>query len=183
MSSSNTQNVADTILTNLSAYRSQADANLEWIKQEMSPYFLNLNKEEVKALTLLTISLDKLETLEKVTLVDRKSRLMIAQLSSSGSIYKTIYDLPRKPLSYAEITTSFNPLPNSDVALEVIRCDFKQSDDANEPNEGQETLDSATREEIFGHIKGNRAHLKGEKEIKKDKKITKRSSRSIARGG
>ncbi len=61
MSSSSSQPVADTILTNLSSYRSQADANLEWIKKEMSPYFLNLNKEEVEALTLLTMSLDKLE--------------------------------------------------------------------------------------------------------------------------
>ncbi len=153
MSSSNTQNVADTILSNISSYRSQADANLEWIKQEMSPYFLNLNKEEVKALTLLTMSLDKLESLEKVTLVDRESRLMIAQLSSLGSIYRTIDDLPPKPLSYAEITTSFNPLPDLDVALEVIRCDFKESDEENDSNERQEALANSTREEIAGHIK------------------------------
>jgi len=153
MSSSSTPNVADTILTNLSEYRSQADANLEWIKQEMSPYFLNLNKEEVKALTLLTMSLDKLESLEKVTLVDREFRLMIAQLSSLGSIYKTIHDLPPKPISYAEITTSFNPMPDIGVNLEVIRCDFKEPDEANDSSEGQETLSSAAREEFVNNIK------------------------------
>ena len=71
MSSSNVS-VADSILNNLTEYRSQADSNLDWIKREMSPYFLNLNKDEVEALTLLTISLDKLESLEKVTLVDRE---------------------------------------------------------------------------------------------------------------
>ena len=121
--------VADSILTNLNNYRSQSDANLEWIQQEMSPYFLNLNKDEVDALTLLTISLDKLNTLEKVTLVDRKERLMIAQVSTTGSIYRTIQDLPDIPLRYAEITTSFNPLPNSELALEVLRCDFKLLDE------------------------------------------------------
>ncbi len=153
MSSSSTQPVADTILTNLSVYHSQADANLEWIKQEMSPYFLNLNKEEVEALTLLTMSLDKIESLEKVTLVDRESRLMIAQLSSKGSIYRTIHDLPAKPLSYAEITTSFNPLPNSEDALEVIRCDFEQLDEVNDSKQEQGPLQSSTREEIAGFIK------------------------------
>ena len=148
MSSSSTQPVADTILTNLSVYRSQADANLEWIKKEMSPYFLNLNKEEVEALTLLTISLDKLESLEKITLIDRVSRLMIAQLSSKGSIYRTIHDLPEKPLSYAEITTSFNPLPDSDLALEVIRCDFMQLDDDDDSKQKQGPLENSIRKEI-----------------------------------
>ena len=153
MSSSSTQPVADTILTNLSAYRSQADANLEWIKKEMSPYFLNLNKEEVEALTLLTMSLDKLELLKKITLIDRESRLMIAQLSSKGSIYRTVHDLPDKPLSYAEITTSFNPLPGTDVSLEVIRCDFKQLDEVNDTKQDGETLQSSTREELASQIK------------------------------
>ena len=153
MSSSSTQPVADTILTNLSAYRSQADVNLEWIKQEMSPYFLNLNKEEVEALTLLTMSLDKLKSLEKVTLVDRESRLMIAQLSTKGSIYRTIHDLPEKALSYTEITTSFNPLPDSEVALEVIRCDFKELDEVNDSKQKQGSLDSSIREGIAGYIK------------------------------
>ena len=153
MSSSSTQPVADTILTNLSAYRSQADVNLEWIKKEMSPYFLNLNKEEVEALTLLTMSLDKIESLEKVTLVDRESRLMIAQLATKGSIYRTIHDLPEKPLSYTEITTSFNPLPDSEVALEVIRCDFKELDEVNDSKQKQGSLDSSIREGIAGYIK------------------------------
>jgi len=144
------QPVADSILTNLNAYRSQADANLDWIKQEMSPYFLNLNKQEVEALTLLTMSLDKLESLEKITLVDREERLMIAQLSTTGSIYRTIHDLPDIPLSYAEITTSFNPLPDSDVALEVLRCDFKL---ANKPGNTAESLSAALRAEIASHVK------------------------------
>ena len=152
MSSSSTQPVADTILTNLSSYRSQADANLEWIKQEMSPYFLNLNKEEVEALTLLTMSLDKLESLEKITLVDRESRLMIAQLSTKGSIYRTIHNLPVKPLSYAEITTSFNPLPDSELALEVIRYDYQQLDEDNDAKQEQEALQSSTRKEIAGYV-------------------------------
>lgn len=144
--------VADSILDNLTAYRSQADANLEWIKQEMSPYFLNLNKHEVEALTLLTISLDKLETLEKITLVDREERLIIAQLSKTGSIYRTIQELPDKPLSYAEITTSFNPLPDNEQALEVLRCDFKLLNESSSSQAGQVSLSAAVRDEIAAYV-------------------------------
>ncbi len=147
--------VANSILENLTAYRSQADANLDWIKQEMSPYFLNLNKREVEALTLLTISLDKLETLEKITLVDREERLIIAQLSRTGSIYRTIQELPDKPLSYAEITTSFNPLPDNEHALEVLRCDFKLSAESNASNSALVSLSDNTRNEIVAHVKND----------------------------
>jgi len=148
-----TISVADSIQSRLGQYRSQADANLDWIKQEMSPYFLNLNKNEVEALTLLTLGLDKLETFEKLTLVEREERLMIAQKSSLGSIYRTINELPDKPLRYAEITTSFNPLPDSLFSLEVLRCDF-QSPDASSLNQAQfATLDAATRGEIIAFVK------------------------------
>ena len=127
MSSSSTS-VVNSIQQNLTEYRSQADVNLEWIQREMSPYFLNLNKDEIDALTLLTMSLDKLGSLEKITLVDREEVLIIAQLSTTGSLYRTVHDLPDKSLRYAEITTSFNPLPDFNIELEVIRCDFDISD-------------------------------------------------------
>lgn len=145
--------VAESIQANLTDYRVQADANLDWIKKQMSPYFLNLNKDEVEALTLLTISLDKLQALEKVTLVDREERLMIAQLSSSGSIYRTTQGLPDKPLSYAEITTSFNPLPNCDVPLEVLRCDFNLLDESGTAITEQAPLSAAIRNKIASYVK------------------------------
>ena len=87
--SSSSASVVNSIQQNLTEYRSQADVNLEWIQQEMSPYFLNLNKDEIDALTLLTMSLDKLGSLEKITLVDREEVLIIAQLSTTGSLYRT----------------------------------------------------------------------------------------------
>lgn len=150
-----TKTVADSIQTNLSQYRSQADANLEWIKKEMSPYFLNLNKNEIEALTLLTLSLDKLDTFEKVTLLDRDERLMIAQKSSLGSIYRTIAELPDIPLRYAEITTSFNALPNSQSALEVLRCDFQLPQDPSNVANQPATISADRRNEIITHVKND----------------------------
>ncbi len=116
--------VAETISTKLTEYNQQVDTNLNWLKDNMSPYFLNLNKMEPDALSVLTLSLDKLEQFERITLINRDSRLMLAQVSYTGSIYDALQDLPEKPLLYAEITTSFQPLPDSENDLEVIRCDF-----------------------------------------------------------
>ena len=151
--SSSSASVVNSIQQNLTEYRSQADVNLEWIQQEMSPYFLNLNKDEIDALTLLTMSLDKLGSLEKITLVDREEVLIVAQLSTTGSLYRTIHDLPDKSLRYAEITTSFNPLPDFNIELEVIRCDFDVSGKPVNPEAEETTIPAAVRDEIAVHVK------------------------------
>ncbi len=153
MSQSSIDTVSESISSHLVNYNAQAAANLNWIKQEMSPYFLNLNKGEMEALTLLTVCLDKLEALQKITLLNREERLMIAQLSSTGSIYRAIQELPEKPLSYAEITTSFNPLPQSKYALEVIRCDFKPSNNAQNEDYDGGVVSKAVSQEISQHLK------------------------------
>jgi len=145
--------VAESILANLVAYKDQADVNLEWIKQEMSPYFLNLNKDELEALTLLTISLDKLKSLEKIVLVDRAERLIIAQLSNDGSIYRTMNELRDKPLSYAETTQSFNPITGTEHNLEVLRCDFQVEQNTTNTESEESEIPPALREEILGHVR------------------------------
>lgn len=152
MSQARTPSVAHTISSKLSNYSENANSNLVWIQQQMSPYFLSLNKGEIDALALLTISLDKLDTFQKLTLLNREERLMIAQVSITGSIYKTIKDLSDKPLSYAEITTSFSPLPNSEHALEVIRCDFKESLDVSSSAEITDSIPEALTAEIRNHL-------------------------------
>lgn len=155
--------VAESILANLEAYRSQADTNLDWIKREMSPYFLNLNKDELEALTLLTISMDKLASLEKITLVDREERLIIAQLATDGSIYRTTNELSDKPLSYAEFTTSFNPMTGSEHNLEVLRCDFQLPTDSEATEAGQTMLPTAIRDEIVDYLKNDFPDLSEER--------------------
>ncbi len=151
MPQDNQPTVAQAISSTLTNYSATSESNLEWIQKEMSPYFLNLNKGETDALALLTVSLDKLATFQKLTLVNREERLMIAQISETGSIYHTIQELSDKPLSYAEITTSFNPLPNSEHALEVIRCDFKDLAETVSPDSVTPVSD-ALREEIKSHL-------------------------------
>lgn len=155
--------VAESILANLTAYRAQADVNLEWIQKEMSPYFLNLNKDELEALTLLTLSMDKLESIEKIVLVDRAERLIIAQLSSEGSIYRTISELRDKPLSYAEFTQSFNPMIGSDQNLEVLRCDFQSLTDTPNSESISKQIPKALRDEILRHVRKDFPELSDER--------------------
>lgn len=145
--------VADTIQAKLVDYQTQADKNLVWIQQQMSPYFLNLNRAEIDALALLTVSLDKLHRLERITLLDRPERLMIAQLSSEGSIHRTMGELPEKPLQYAEITTSFGPLPGSTYPLETLRCDFQCTAEPIQLEEASAVLPDNVRQEILEYVK------------------------------
>lgn len=150
---SSKQPVADAIQTTLVGYQSQAEKNLVWIQQQMSPYFLNLNRAEIDALALLTVSLDKMHRLEKITLLDRPEQLMIAQLSSEGSIHRTISELPEKPLQYAEITTSFGPLPGSTHPLETLRCDFQCTAESIQLEEASAVLPEDVRQEILEYVK------------------------------
>ncbi len=146
--------VAKTISTKLTEYNQQVDNNLTWLKENMSPFFLNLNKMEPDALSMLTLSLDKLGQFERITLINRDSRLMMAQVSYTGSVYDALQDFPEKPLLYAEITTSFKPLPNSDSALEVIRCDFDTRENLTVDEQELQAIDVTTRDEIAQLLKG-----------------------------
>ncbi len=155
--------VADSILANLDTYRTQADANLAWLKTEMSPYFLNLNKDELEALTLLTISMDKLVSLEKIVLVDRAERLIIAQLSTEGSIYRTTNELRDKPLSYAEFTQSFSPISGSNQNLEVLRCDFNLPNESAVSSSENSVIPKTLMDELKSRVKKDFPELSDER--------------------
>ncbi len=143
--------VASDISSKLVHYSEQGDQNLNWLKSEMSPYFLSLNKEEMDALSLLTLSLDKLDTFERLSLINREERTMLAQISTTGSIYRALHDLPEKHLSYAEITTSFSPLPSSEHALEVLRCDFDEGEIVIDPDKAPK-LPKKVSDDILKHL-------------------------------
>jgi len=129
MSLNNSDQIAKQLLEKTSESQQQVANNIQWLQTEMSPYFLMLNQDETTALSLLTLNLHNMEESKRVTLVDRKERLMLAQVDVKGSLYHTLHDLPLRNISYLEITTSFSALPNSDKNLEVMRCDFNLDDE------------------------------------------------------
>ncbi|RVU83359.1 amino acid dehydrogenase [Leucothrix sargassi] len=127
MNYNSTEHVANLLAEKANASHQQLERNIDWLKQQMSPYFLRLNQDESDALSLLATSLHNLEKYRRLTLVDRQNCLMLAQLDEKGSLYKTLHKLPLRKITYLEITTSFNALPDSDKNIEVIRCNFNSS--------------------------------------------------------
>ena len=127
----NSADVTLRIFDALSINASHKDENLSWLQKEMHPLFFTLNRNEVEALSLLTNSLQHMQYHKRMLLLDKPEVSIIAQLKSSGSLYKTLQEMPEKDISYSEITTSCSTLPNSEKGLEVLRFDYlrKQNND------------------------------------------------------
>ena len=104
MEHNNTENVADLLADKANAAHLKLDENIEWLKQQMSPYFLRLNQDESDALSLLATSLHKLEKYKRLTLVDRPNCLMLAQVDEKGSLYRTLHNLPLRKITYLELS-------------------------------------------------------------------------------
>ncbi|PID45387.1 MAG: amino acid dehydrogenase [Proteobacteria bacterium] len=121
--------IAEQLSNKIALSTQQLADNISWLEHSMSPYFLRLNQDQQDALSLLALSLGDMEKFNRLTLVDRPECLMLAQVDEKGSLYHTLHDLPLRNISYLEITTSFDPLPNSNEYLEVMRCDFNTSDE------------------------------------------------------
>ncbi len=110
---------------NLACRRPREEKNLAWLKANMNPYFFLTMAKEKAAIDLLVAGLDTLGLNRHLLLADRDEILVVAGLSQAGSIYKTLTNLREKP-TYAEISHSYDSLPNSDSVLEIQRYEFKQ---------------------------------------------------------
>lgn len=120
----NSHAVTQLISNMVSLNTQKLDDNLEWLIKQMHPLFFTLNQAEVEALSILTSSLNHMDYHKRLLLVDTSKLAMLAQIDTPGSLYKTLQELPVRAISYAELTTSLSPLPNSKNHLEVLRFDY-----------------------------------------------------------
>ena len=153
MSFNNSDQIATQLLEKTHETHQQLATNMKWLQQEMSPYFLRLNQDEPNALSLLALNLQHMEASERLTLVDRRERLMLAQIDKKGSLYHTLHDLPQRNISYLEITTSFSSLPHSDKCLEVMRCDYNLDAELDERHAPVDDIPSSLSAEIIAEMK------------------------------
>ena len=125
----NVETVLGAVTNRIKLDQQKLEQNLVWLREEMHRYFFSLNKDDTEALTLLAVNLHRLGDFQRLNLVNREERSMIAQLSTSGSLYRALHDLGERNISYAEITTSTAPLPGAGERLEVLRFDYGQMED------------------------------------------------------
>ncbi|MDK9706737.1 MAG: NAD-glutamate dehydrogenase [Desulforhopalus sp.] len=105
-------------------------ANLAWLKASMHPYFFFCNSEDIEEVAVLASDLHLLEHNRRFILADNEKNVSIAQLGVPGALYAALRSLPEKPIAYAQLHTSYAPVPNTAFPLEVLEFDFNcQSDE------------------------------------------------------
>ena len=121
--------------------------NLEWLYQNMHPYFFITMKEEADAIIRLAERLPDVADEIEVVLVHQPKKQMIARLDVPGSIYDTLKTLREREISYAEMSHSYRPIPGVGKYLEIQRYEFDRK--------SHEEIARAGGVQIPGAIKGN----------------------------
>lgn len=98
--------------------------NLEWLHDNINPYFFITMQEEVEAITILTSGMHTLAQNRRMILADRDKMLIMAVLNKPGSLYETLRTLQERDISYAHFAVSNGPLPGSHNHLEIQRFEF-----------------------------------------------------------
>jgi glutamate dehydrogenase len=121
--------------------------NLEWLYNNMHPYFFITMKEEVDAIIHLAGRLTEVATEKEVVLVNQEKKQMIARIDVPGSIYDTLKTLREREISYAEMSHSYTPIPDVGKCLEIQRYEFERK--------SHEEIAQAGGVKIPGWIKGD----------------------------
>ena len=110
--------------TLLRTYHEQSRRNLDWLRDHMHPYFFITMKDETDALVQLASGLQGLSHSRRLILTDQDEKLILACLNLPGTVYRSFRDLSDREISYAEITHSYDPIPELGRELEIQRFEF-----------------------------------------------------------
>ena len=111
--------------------RSGRGAARLWLQKEMNPYFFVAMRDEPAALEILTRELATLRYNQRILLADRPTSLILATVSTPGSLYNTLMlrNVTEREMSYAMFAHSTAPLPGMDSPLEIQRFEFARKRD------------------------------------------------------
>jgi glutamate dehydrogenase len=131
-----------------------------WLRAHMNPYFFVAMRDEPEALVILARELDTLRHNRRILLADRPTSLILATVSTPGSLYDTLTlrNVAEREISYAMFAHSAAPLPGQAAPLEIQRFEFdrKRDDeisgnyDVEVPAAIQRRINGALRQECPG---------------------------------
>ena len=122
------QRFADAVLREIGGSCGRAVASMNWLLEQMGPYFAITMQDEPEAIAALATRLQILGREEKLVLAEREKRLIVACRNRPGSLYRTLAGLPERDISYAQFTQSGSPLPERIDGLELQRFEFDRKD-------------------------------------------------------
>ena len=121
-------NLASRISATMDQCLTSGEQNLQWLRENMHPYFFITMGEEVQALATLASGLQKLDRDRRLILADRDSDLMLACLDRPGSLYDTLKRIQEREISYTEIIHSLKKHPDLPLDLEIQKYEFDRKD-------------------------------------------------------
>lgn len=121
-----------TLSVDVSQITEQIARNRAWIERCLSPYTIDSMRDEPEATGMLVRELHALRSNEHLILADRPNALILAAKSSPGSLLRTLRQrtVVERAISYAMVGHSFEPVPESEGLLEIVRLEFDCKTDA-----------------------------------------------------
>ncbi|MEE9609788.1 MAG: hypothetical protein V3W19_00980, partial [Desulfatiglandales bacterium] len=139
----------------LAAQHQQALENLDWLYANMHPYFFITMKDEIDSIVDLAQELHNVANHRKITLADQEKKLLMARLDMPGSFYDTLKALQERQISYAEMTHSSGPIPETDQDLEIQRFEFDRKSNEEITRKGKALIPPGTRKTVVEVMKQN----------------------------
>ncbi len=105
---------------------------MAWLRQAMKPYFFDAMRDEPGALAILARELATLTENDQLILADRPESLIVAVRNTPGSLYRALTQRGalQRPMSYAMVHHSMQPIPGLKETLEIQRFEFAPKSDA-----------------------------------------------------
>ncbi len=141
------------IQISLKEHERKASENLQWLLDNLHPYFFITMQEEMEAIVNLAGRLHHVPYQWKVTLIDEEKKLIVARLDIPGSLYDTLKNLREREISYAEITHSYGRIPGAGRELEIQRFEFDRKTADQIGKASQRAVDREKKSAIIGVMK------------------------------
>ncbi|TNF47414.1 amino acid dehydrogenase [bacterium] len=131
----------------------RGEQNLQWLRENMHPYFFITMREEIDALATLASGLQKLAKDRRLILADRDKVLILACLDRPGSLYDTLRRIKEREISYTEIVHSFRSHPDFPLDLEIQKYEFDRKDHSEIAQAKKVAIPPGIREGVLAEMK------------------------------
>jgi len=120
-----TQKTINQVSRDIGKLKKLALKNLNWLLENMHPYFFITFGPEKDALLNLSMNLQTLGENHQVVLRDTDEKLIIATINKPGTLFKTLDSIKDKEIIYSEMIHSNTFLPGQEGELELQKFHFR----------------------------------------------------------
>ncbi|MBN1225448.1 MAG: NAD-glutamate dehydrogenase [Deltaproteobacteria bacterium] len=113
------------IFKDIGKFKNIASSNMNWLLNNMHPYFFITFGPEKNALLNLCANLHTLGENRRLILRDTSEKLIVATVNRPGTLFKTLDSIKDRDTIYAEMIHSDKFLPNQVGELELQKFHFK----------------------------------------------------------